>query len=82
MAGLQRRGGNGRCPALAAMQLSAGWQRLAVLSIFIGGGHDDGGNYKVVDDTQAGQGATLLLDYNTVEGTDAALPHFAMRKRI
>ena len=53
-----------------------------MLYIFIGGAHDNGGNYKAVDDTSAGQGATLLLDYSTVEGTDAALSYFAMRQKI
>ena len=31
-------------------------------------------------DTPAGQCATLLLDYNLPEGTDAALPRFTMRR--
>ena len=54
-----------------------------MLSILIGGGHDNGGDYGVVGDTpEEGQGATLLLDYNAVEGTGAVLPHSTMRRRI
>ena len=34
------------------------------------------------DNTPAGRGATLLLDYNLVEGTGAALPRFTMRRGI
>ena len=33
-------------------------------------------------DTPAGRGATLLLDCNLPEGTDAALPRFTMRRGI
>ena len=39
-----------------------------MLSILIGGGHDDEGNYGVGDDMPAGRDATLLLDYNAVKG--------------
>ena len=34
------------------------------------------------DDMPADRGATLLLDYNLVEGTGAALPRFMMRRGI
>ena len=57
-------------------------ERLAELSILIGGGHDAGGKYGEGDDTPAGRSATLLLDYNAVEGTGAAVPQFTMRRRI
>ena len=43
---------------------------------------DAGDNFRAGDDTSAGRGATLLLDYNLVEGTGAALPRYTMRREI
>ena len=51
-------------------------------SILICDGHDAGATTGWGDETPAGQGIALLLDYNVVEGTGAALPHFAMRRGI
>ena len=51
-------------------------------SILICDGHDAGATTGWGDETPAGQGIALLLDYNVVEGTGAALSHFAMRRGI
>ena len=53
-----------------------------VLSILICNGHDAAVTTEWGDDTPAGRGVALLLDYNVVEGTDAALPHFTMGRGI
>ena len=44
-----------------------------MLSILIGGSHDDGEPYGVVNHTLAGRGALLLLNKNAVEGLGADL---------
>ena len=53
-----------------------------MLSILLGDGNDAGDNYGAGGQYAGRSGATLLLDYNLVEGTGAALPHFRMRRGI